>query len=130
MNKSQSESKFRSGVSPRPQVERRHNSHNIPRSRGNPPSYHPVVQPPRQQVTEEEEEEEEGGGGGGEFNEQGDTHLVEIVRHRSSGSLGLQLEEREGGVVVRSISASCQATSKGRLRKGDLILEVCACRNT
>lgn len=56
------------------------------------------------------------------------TRYVELIRD-SAGSLGIHIgqlreEGMPSGVYVRSLSRNCQAVTKGRMSRGDPILEV------
>lgn len=141
MNKSLSESKFHSGMTQRPQIERRHNSQGTPR-RSHPPVYKQFrlrqQQPQGNQHLEDTFEEQQQqlwshepsprAMLGPRDNEMGRTRLVELVKD-SSGSLGIHIgqlgeEGSPSGVVVMSVSPACQAATMGKLNRGDQILEV------
>ena len=58
----------------------------------------------------------------------GRTRLIELVRD-PTGSLGIHIgqlgeEGSASGVFIKSLSPSCKAVTKGRLSRGDQILEV------
>jgi len=141
MNKSLSESKFHSGMTQRPQIERRHNSQGTPR-RSHPPVYKQFRVRQQQQQgnqhledTFEEQQQQLWSHEpspramlGPRDNEIGRTRLVELVKD-SSGSLGIHIgqlgeEGSPSGVVVMSVSPACQAATMGKLNCGDQILEV------
>ena len=132
MNKSQSESKFHSGMTQRPQVERRHNSQGLP-SVIQPPAYKPFrLQQQRENSFEEQQrwshELSHGDGVRARNTEMGKTHLVELVKDHT-GSLGIHVGQLggdggPGGVLVASVLSSCQAFTRRKPKRGDQILEV------
>ena len=129
MSKSQSETKFHSGASPRPLLERRYNSHGAPR-RAFPLTYRHRGK--SKQQTEEENEssskQDLPEATNSHDSERPKTRLIEVVKD-SGGSLGINVgqlgdDENAGGVFVKSLSRRCKTASKGRLNTGDIILEV------
>ena len=150
MNKSQSENKFPSGMASRPHIERRH-THEIPRkpyhipdrplrNRSKQRSYDHHSQLPKQYTLESYNSSEQHAWSHDspfkavpEANrlqeaEMVRTRYVELIRD-PSGSLGVHIgqlgeEGTPSGVYVRSLSKNCQAVTRGRLSRGDHILEV------
>ena len=137
MNKSQSESKFHSGMTQRPQVERRHNSQGMP-SVIQPLAYKQFRLQQQQQRENSFEEQQRWShelshgsipdGVRGRNTEMGKTHLVELVKDHT-GSLGIHVgqlggDSGPGGVMVASVLSSCQAFTRRKPKRGDQILEV------
>lgn len=147
MSKSQSETKFHSGMVSRPPMERRHASHGASHrtQRGYPPVYQPIRSRGANRQMEEPYEQFDGYGDQqpwshdqppasmpeGVRSHDGDggrSRFVEIVRDHT-GSLGINVGQlgEEGsmsGVFVKSMSPNCQAIMKGKVNPGDQILEV------
>ena len=133
MNKSQSESKFHSGMTQRPQVERRHNSQGLP-SVIQPLAFRLQQQHDNSSFEEQQRWSHElshgpiADGVRSRNTEMGKTHLVELVKDHT-GSLGLHVGQLGGeggpsGVVVASVLPSCQAFTRRKPKRGDQILEV------
>ena len=141
MNKSQSETRFQSVPSPRPQLKRQYNSQGS--RRAYPPAYGPVrgARLKSDQQWDDSYEHDQSqmwphdiplgavpDGLRSLDNSEGRTRLVEVYRD-PTWSLGInvgQMEDDGGpsGVYVKSLSHNCKAITKGRLNPGDQILEV------